>query len=295
MGQTNDAKLIFEEVTACDPGNIEDTDDKQPGRTRVLRPTGLEGFFADVEQYFLQTLYQLSKKDYLEEADTWRAKHKALSEKTYGYQALTLELAKNCVEIGNKSTIPANKEAAKRKALKLLGEMIKVTSPYQQDAIKLRRQINPNGSAEEGFEDAVIDADAAVEKKNWAEAAEFYEKAVAAATRKTDPQRLAAVENSLVGCYHNQAMQLYRKNKVDEAIAMAQKALKKEFLQTKTAPGVAVFLLNVQYYQYLAAVDSAKPEIKAKVPELLAKVSKTPNRSSSFGPPKKRPTPREPC
>ena len=276
LGQTSDAKLIFEEVVSCDPGNIPEVDeDKQPGRVRAPKATGLEGFFADVEQYYLQALYQLSKKEYLEEADGWRAKHKALSEKTYGYQALTLELAKNCVEIGKKSTIAANQEAAKRKALKLLGEMAKIASPYQTDATKLRRELNPNGSPEEGFEDAVIDADNAVEKKNWVEAAECYEKAIAAKTKNTDAQRLAAAENSLVGCYHNQAMQLYRKKKVDEAIAIVQKnALKKELLGTKNAPGVAVFLLNIQYYQYLEAPEGTDEQKKAKA-ELLAKVSKS--------------------
>ena len=35
----------------------------------LCEETGLEGFFADVEQYYLQTLYQLNKKDYLEEVE----------------------------------------------------------------------------------------------------------------------------------------------------------------------------------------------------------------------------------
>ena len=184
-----------------------------------------------------------------------------------------MEYAKNCLEIGEKSKDEA-KKLWPRPGPQLLGEMAKIPSPYQQDAIKLRRQLNPNASAEEGFEDAVIDGDAAVEKKKWAEAIEFYEKAIAAETAKTDKARLAAVKNTLVGCYHNLAMQLYQKGKVEEAIAMAKKALKEEFLQTKAAPGVAVFLLNVQYYQYLGAAEGTDEEKKAKG-ELLAKVAKT--------------------
>ena len=69
-------------------------------------------------------------------------------------------------------------------------------------------------------------------------------------------------------------MQLYKEGKVEDAIAMAKKALKADFLQTKAAPGVAVFLLNVQYYQYLGAAEDNDAEKKAKA-ELLAKVSNT--------------------
>ena len=232
----------------------------------------MEDFFANVEQYYLQTLYQLSKRDYLEEVKSWRAAHKTNSEKCYGYQALTLELAKNSLAIGDQSKNEVTKKAALHDALRLLGEMAKIVSPYQKDAIELRRKLNPNGSAEESFEDAVIDGDAAVEKKNWAEAADCYEKALEHATAKTDAVRLAAVKNTLVACYHNQAMQLYQKRKIEDALAMAQRALKREFLQTKAAPGVAVFLMNVQYYQYQDAAQNPETDKKAKA-ELLAKVT----------------------
>ncbi len=284
LGKLSDAKAIYEEVAAHDERNIEEAgDNTRPSpRTRAPRKAGsgnsfADNFFADVEQYYLQTLYLLSTKDYkeyLEEAKTWRTSHKTSSERCYGYQALTLELAKNYLAIGEKSTNAAAKEIAKTTALRLLGEMKKIPSPYQTDAVKLRRQLNPNAGAEEGFEDAVIGGDDAIEKKQWAEATEFYEKAIAAAGPKTDQQRLAAVKDTLVGCYHNQAMQLYRREKVDEAIEMANKALTKKLLGAKTAPGVAVFLLNVQYYQYLGAAEGTDAEKKAKA-ELLTKVSKT--------------------
>ncbi|MEI8375580.1 MAG: hypothetical protein WCJ35_22390 [Planctomycetota bacterium] len=265
LGQASEAKAIFDEVTSYD--TVEDpSENKQPGKPKSLKPTGLEGFFADVEQYYLRTLHQLSEKDYFEEAKTWRATHKTNSEKCYGYQALTLEYAKHLLE--------AKTESDKQAAIKLLGEMGKIPSPYQQDAIKLRRQLSPNATAEQGFEDAVIDGDAAVEKRKWTAAIENFEKAIAAKTDKTDKQRLASVQNTLVGCYHNRAMQLYQSNKAPEAIATAQKALKGEYLKTKAAAGVAVFLLNVQYYQYLGAAESTEEEKKAKG-EILTKVSKT--------------------
>ena len=251
----NEAKDIYEEVVACDERNIEEVDEsKQAGRARALRKTGMEGFFADVEQYYLQTLYQLNKKDYLEEVETWRAVHKANSERCYGYQALTLEYARNLLEIAEQSKEEAKKEG-QAKALALLGEMAKIPSPYQQDAIKLRRELNPKATAEEGFEDAVIDGDAAVGEEEMGRGRRVLRKGHCGQDHEDRQERLAAVENTLVACYHNLAMQLYQQGKIEEAIATAKKALKPEFLQTKAAPGVAVFLLNVQYYQYLGAAE----------------------------------------
>jgi hypothetical protein len=275
LGQFADARAIYEEVAACDERNIEEVGDNRVAvRARSARKTGLEDFFAEVEQYYLQTLFQLSKKEYLDEVKAWRAVHKANSENCHGYQALTLEYAKNLVDIGNQSKDETTKKRALSQAIQALIEMGKVASPYKEDAVKLRRQLNPKGSQEEGFEDAVINGDAALEKKNWAAAAESYERAVAAASAKTDKQRLAIVENLVVACFHNLALQHYQKGKIDEAIATAKKGLKREYLQTKAAPGVAVFLLNVQYYQYLAATEGSEAEKKAKS-ELLAKVTAT--------------------
>ncbi len=278
LGQTSDAKAIYEEVAAYDPRNIADVNETAvAAQKKALKKTGLEEFFADVEQYYLQTLYQLSDKkdykDYLEEAGSWRTAHKANSERCYGYQALTLDIAKNLVEMGNQPK--ADKALRTKQALALLGQMAKIPSPYQEDAVELRRKLNPNLSAEEGFEDAAIDGDKAWDEKKWAEAIKCYEKAIAAATKNTDQQRLAAVVNAVVACYHNQAKQLYEDHKADDAIAFAKQALQKPGnLKTKAAPALAIFVLNVQYYQYLEAAEGTDAQKTAKS-ELLAKVAKT--------------------
>ena len=275
LGQFQDAKDIYEEVLACDPANISDlTGEKSTNRIRDSRPTGLEGFFADVEQYFLQTLYHLSKKDYLDEIKTWRPAHELNSKNCYGYQALTFEYAKNCLEMGKEAKTKALQDAFKDQALKLLAEGSKVYSPYQQDFIKLRRELKPNATGEEGFEDALIDAGTAVDKKEWAKAAELFEKALAAKTPKTDAKRLAEVKNALVACYHHMALQQYQDGKIDDSIATAKKALTGGFLDSQNAPALAAFLLGVLDYQYRSAADGAGAEKKAKA-ELLDRVVKT--------------------
>ena len=97
-----------------------------------------------------------------------------------------------------------------------------------------------------------------LQQKKLAEAVECYEKGVAAANKDTDPARLVKVKNLIVVCYHNQAMELYKQGKKDDAVDMAKKGLKPGLLQSKAAPGLAVFMLNVQYYQYLEAADKAE-------------------------------------
>ena len=116
-------------MLAFDRTDVEEPDSKPTGRRAKAAKTGLEGFFADVEQYYLQVLYQLNKKDYLEEVKTWRASHKANSERCSGFQALTLEYAKHWLDIGEQSKDPAYQKTATAEALRLLGEMAKIPSP----------------------------------------------------------------------------------------------------------------------------------------------------------------------
>ena len=282
LGQLSDAKAIYEEVAAHDERNISDINEtKLATQAKERKATGFEDFFADVEQYYLQALWLLSDKkvckEYLDEAGSWRKAHKANSERCPGYQALTLELAKNLATISEHAKSEADKKDDIRLALALLGQMKKVPSPYQEDAVKFRRQLNPNASADESFEDAVIDGDAALEKRDLASATKFYEKALESVGKSTDPARLAGVQNMVVACYHNQANQLYLKGKLDEALEIAKKGLKTADLRkTTAAPGLAVFMMNVQYYQYLQAPEAGEAEKTAKA-DLLAKVAKTAN------------------
>ena len=166
--------------------------------------------------------------------------------------------------------------ASVAKALALLREMADVRSPYQDDAIRLRRELDPKGSPNQGFQDFLMDGNVAFEKKQWAKAAELYEKAVTAKTPKTEPGLLADVQDAIVRCYWNLASQLYQEKKVEEAITTAKKALKREYLQTTSAPKLAVRLLKMQHYQYQTAAEKTDAEIKAKA-GLLAEVTVTAN------------------
>ena len=118
LGQLNDAQTVYEEVVVGDrvprrtAGKPSTGSACQGVGPEAGEKTGLEDFFADVEQYYFQMLYQMSKKDYLEEIKEYRTTHKANSEKCFGYQALSLEYAKHCLEIGEQS--PNQAQTAKR-------------------------------------------------------------------------------------------------------------------------------------------------------------------------------------
>ncbi len=262
---------------------------RQASKGQSQGNTFVEAFFADVEQYYLQTLYETSKKEYVEEVKSYRASHKTTSDKCFGYQALTLEYVKHCLDCGD-TAADADLKKGQQEAPKLLTEMLKVRSPYRQDAADLLRKLKPGSSVavDKGFEDLVTAGDAAVEKKDWAEAIKNYEQATAAcaanidkhaatekggAVDKAEADHLALLENTLVGCYHNLAAELCRKNKAEEGIAIAKETLKK-YVHAKAAPGLAVFLLNAQYYQYQAAADRTDEEKTVKG-GLLAAVTAT--------------------
>jgi hypothetical protein len=276
LGQFQEARDILEEVAARDPRNIEDVGDtKNPIAARAMakKKTGLEDFFADVQQYYLQSLFKVNKKDYMEEVKTWRLKHKPNSENCAGYQALTMDYVKHCLEFAKTAKDPA---IYKKAALQLLNEMAKIPSPYQEAAIKLRGELNPNSKQEMGFDEAVINGDSAVEKQKWKEAIEAYEKALAVAGPKIEKERLAAVKDVMIGCYHRLAAQYYHENKVSEALETANKGFAPEFRQAKTAPALAVYLLNVASYQYQLAADDTEEHktAKSKLLETLTTAAK---------------------
>ena len=166
LGQTSDAKAIYEEVAACDARNIDGRGREQAGcaEARAVKKTGLEDFFADVEQYYLQTLYQLSDKDQGLHGGSQDLAGRAQGQFRKMLRLPGIDLGV-CQELrGDRQPVqePTKKTADHAGPHACWAEMAKIPSPYQEDAIKLRRQLNPNGSAEEGFEDAVIDGDAAV-------------------------------------------------------------------------------------------------------------------------------------
>jgi tetratricopeptide (TPR) repeat protein len=277
LGKVDEAKDIYEEVLAYDEHNIQGVDDnKTTARVRAAKITGREGFFADVEHYYVQLVYKHSQREYVEEVDNWRALHEANSKYCSGYQALTFDYAKVWLRFAEKAPDAAYKKKARKKALDLLTEIAKVRGPYQEDAVKLRRQLNPTSTPEESFEGLLIDGQSAANKKQWREAIELYEKALGATGAKKDKDLLARLKEAIVYCYGNLTEELYQQGKVDEAFATAKTPLKNsELRQTAAAPLLAhrlLFLLNCTYQNAPEDTEEQK-KTKAKLLDELTKIA----------------------
>jgi hypothetical protein len=276
-GRNQDARDYLEEVQAHDESDVPDSaaGDKQPAVARTPKkkePEPQDYFFSEVERQLLKVLYTIARSEYYKEVKDWRRIHGPMREKCPEFQGLTLDYARHMIDASNAAKDDAMKSTYKHTATQLLTEMTKISGPYQRDAVEVLRQLNPKGATADSFDFLTIDADKAVESKDWATAAELYGKALAAATPKTEAKRVAAVRNAYVGCIHNQAMDLYNKKKIEEAVELIKKMLSvPEYRATAAAPAAALFALNIQYYQLLEFANFSEEESKAR-DDIQAKV-----------------------
>ena len=228
-GRNKEARDYFEEVQAADASDVPDAGagEKQPAVPRVPRksqPDWEDNFFSAVERQYLKVLYAVDRngdQGYYKEFKDWRKMHGPSREKCPEYQGLTLDYARQLIQAIGTAKDAAKQRAYKQQALELLSEMIKVESPYRPDAIELRRQLNPNAAPDQSFDGLVLDANKAAADKDWTAAGELYAKALELAakkTSKTPKEKVAGVRNYYVGCIHNQALELYNKHQVDQAV-----------------------------------------------------------------------------
>ena len=143
LGDLREALDIYDEVLANTP---------EPGE--ASDPL-MESLFADVEHFRLLILSKQKPDEFLDEAEKWLQFYRKFKERD-GYQGIALEVAKTKLAKAEKATGP-DKVKMVSSAMATLGEMIKVRSTYQQDAILLRRQHSKAGAEGEAanFDEAV--------------------------------------------------------------------------------------------------------------------------------------------
>lgn len=285
-GRIKEAKDYYEEVQVNDTSDVPDVmaGDRKVAVARAARksqPDWEDNFFSAVERQYLKVLYATAPRDYYEEVKEWRRVHGPSRQTCPEFQGLTLDYARHLAEAIGSTKDERKKRAIKQDALGLLAEMVKIESPYKPDAIELRRQLNPRASADESFDGLVLDADKAAAGKDWVAAAELYAKALELAakkTSKTPKEKVAAVRGNYVGCIHNQAVELYKKNRVDEAADLIEKKVfRPENTAAATAPPAAVFALTILFYQIHdrplnAAEKQANDKLMARVVALGRKI-----------------------
>jgi tetratricopeptide (TPR) repeat protein len=205
---------IYDEVLA----NAPDPGDKGPS-------TGLEPLYAQVEYYKLLILAKQKPEEFFSEAAGWLKLYHRLRQ-TDGYQAIALELAKATFALAGDVSGP---EKARRisETLRLLKDMAEIRSPYQHEALLLRRDVLKAAGRSDlvvgTFDEAVALGKAAAADAQWEQARQAYNKAleIAEKTRRYDPAAIAAVREDLIGIQAMTARDLLVKGKFNECIEMA--------------------------------------------------------------------------
>ena len=159
MGDPRLATDIYDEVLV----NAADPNERRAA-------TGLEPLFAQVEYFRLLILAKQKPNEFLAEATAWLEANVRRLRQTEGYQGVALEVAKLIYENAQKESGP-KKAKGLSESLRMLTDMAKVRSPYQQDAMLLRRELLLASGKTEleigSFEEAVAMADAAVGESQW--------------------------------------------------------------------------------------------------------------------------------
>jgi hypothetical protein len=219
LGDWQTALDIYDEVLVNEP---------EPGQ--VQSDAALEALFAQVEHFRLQILAIHKPEQFMEEADKWVQQYrKSKIRQTEGFQGIALDLAKAKLDAaGNANASEKSKLTAS--ALTLLAEMSKVRSPYQQEAVLLRRQLvvsGGKGSKPGSFEEAVALAESAAVAEQWSEATGNYELALQLAEKeKIDDTQRKEVRDALVNVIFMRARSQFVAGKMEECLAGADKIVK---------------------------------------------------------------------
>ncbi len=240
----------------------------EPGQRRAA--TGLEPLFARVEYFRMLILAKQKPDQFLAEATAWLEQNHHRLRQTEGYQGIALEAAK---AIHAKAQKAAGPEKAKgvSKALRILIEMSRIRSPYQQNAILLRRDLLlASGKSDlevSTFEEAVALADAAVADAQWEQVRNLYKKAleIADRTKFMDDARIAAAGEALLGAELMLARSLFNEGELERCIEAVgrivhedqdKKIVRKDSYAAAQAAALAVgAALNL----YVNATDDKKP------------------------------------
>ena len=267
LGDLQLALDIYDEVLANAP---------DPGEKGAAG--GLAPLFAQVEYFRLLILARQKPLEFLSEATSWLQYYRRLRQ-TDGYQAIALELAKATFALADNATGP-QRAGRISETMRLLTEMSKVRSPYQHEALLLRREVLKAAGRSDldvaTFDEAVALADAAAAAAQWEQARDIYRKAleIAEKTKRDDPAGIAAVREALAGIQFMIARDLFFKGKYNECLDLAHgiifedspaRTVKRDSAAAASASALAVAAaLNL----YAEAPDDKKPDALEKLTKL---------------------------
>jgi hypothetical protein len=266
LGDLSLALDIYDEVLA----NAPDPGEKAPS-------TGLEPLFTQAEYFRLLILAKQKPEQFLSEAASWLQFYRRLKQ-TDGYQGIALELAKTTLALADRAAGP-DKVKRLADALRILAEMAKVRSPYQREAVLMRRDVLKTMGKSDldagTFEEAVALGDAAAADARWPQALDAYNKAleIAEKNRRNDASGVAAVRDALAGVQVMIARDLFIKGDYNQCIEMARgivfedphdKVVRKDANSARASALAVAAALNL----YAEAPDAQKPAALEKLTRL---------------------------
>ncbi|MGD0382377.1 MAG: hypothetical protein ABSA77_02570 [Thermoguttaceae bacterium] len=252
LGDWQTALDIYDEVLVNAP---------EPGQGQS--DPALSALFAQVEHFRLQILAKQSPLQFMDEAGQWLQEYrKTRFSQTEGFQAIALDLAKAKIEAAENAS-GAEKSKLITSVLGLLAEMSKVRSPYQQEAILLRRQYVKSGgkvSEPASFEEAVALGEAAAVTQQWSEATANYGIALKLADKDkiSQSQRKEAID-ALVGALYMQARGQLLSGKWEDCLATVERIFS-DYRDSSIAPQAGSLAVSAALNLYAAAPEGKKAE-----------------------------------
>ncbi len=262
LGDLQLATDIYEEVLANDPGpNVTD---------KVLDP-----LFAQVQEFYFGIMARKDPDVFLEEAPKWLKDYARKSGRTEGYQAVALDVVKAKIEQAGKAT-GADKNKLIAEVTLLLNEMVKVGSPYQQEALVLRKKYAKveTGKIEDAktVEEAIAIGKAAAGADQWPEALAAYNRALemAASAKTKDPKRAEEIRGLVAEAKYMVAYRLFADNKLEECLAATGKIIQED-KETPAAQSAGSLAVQATLNLFATAPDQEKRQAAL---ERLEKVCK---------------------
>lgn len=238
LGDLQTALDVYDEVLVNAP---------EPNDRRA--DDAVETLFAEVEYSRLRILAQKGQlENLIGEAEEWLRLYRQTARRTPGYQGISLELAKAQLALAPKMKTEEQRKTVQA-AVATLAEVAKIQSPYQQEAILLRRAQTAKAGGVEAktFDEALALANESKAASDWTAAIAGFSKALElkATTKNTEQVEGARLE-------------LARAQYLSGDIASAQvtaEALAREAPKSPSAPTAAAMAVSSALNLYSTATD----------------------------------------
>jgi hypothetical protein len=252
LGNLEKARDIYDEVTGSEP------------ESDVNLPQDVLNFYGENFLRWMSVSGQLKKHDeqFFANTEDWLKDN--IGRKSDSYYGVVVELAKATAAVADKQPA-AEKAKIMAKVVGDLRGIEKITSPYQNEAIRLKKlygkSIGEEPEEAKTFDEAFANADAAMKNGQPGEAVIQLERALALKDQEKDPERLQFVQYQL-------ALAKYLSEDVAGSVLLADK-FAREFPKTKFGPTAAVLAINGSLFLCSTATAEGRPAAEKQLNSIV--------------------------